>query len=75
MPLVQLTIIEGRDPAAVGACARQIARTVHETLGAPLERIRVIVTEVPASHWLVGDQTRAEMDAAAAASNPGTSQP
>lgn len=67
MPLVQITLIEGREQTLVTECARRVARTVHETLGAPLDRIRVVVTEVPATHWLVGDQSRAETDAAAAA--------
>jgi 4-oxalocrotonate tautomerase len=60
MPIVNVSLIAGRDPAAVSACIKAVARTIHETLGAPLNSIRVIATEVPAQYWAVGDQTKAE---------------
>jgi 4-oxalocrotonate tautomerase len=63
MPLIQISFVEGRDPVSVNACVKAVARTVHETLGAPLSSIRVIATAVPASYWAVGDQTRNELDA------------
>lgn len=63
MPLIQISLLEGRDPALVEQCAKQVARTVHETLGAPLESIRVLVTQMPATHWFVGDRSRADIDA------------
>jgi len=49
----------------VKACIKAVARTIHETLGAPLASIRVIATVVPATHWAVGDQTKDETAAAA----------
>ncbi|MGI4813564.1 MAG: tautomerase family protein [Janthinobacterium lividum] len=66
MPIVQISLVEGRDEAVVKECIKAVARTVHETLGAPLETIRVFATLVPASHWAVGDRTKDEMAAAAA---------
>lgn len=60
MPVVQITYVEGRDPAAVKACVKAVARSVHETLGAPLEAIRVFATSVPPQHWAVGDVTKDE---------------
>jgi 4-oxalocrotonate tautomerase len=65
MPIVQISLVEGRDDATVKACIKAVARTVHETLGAPLASIRVIATVVPATHWAVGDQTKDETAAAA----------
>ena len=67
MPLVQITMIEGRDDEAIANCMKQVARAIHQTLGAPLEAVRVIVEEVPAKRWGVGDRTRAEIDAEKAA--------
>jgi 4-oxalocrotonate tautomerase len=64
MPIIQITLIQGREAAAVSECAREVARTVHRSLGAPMESIRVLVNEIPASHWAVGDRTRDEIDAA-----------
>ena len=63
MPIVQITLVQGRDAAAVSECARQVARTVHQTLGAPMDTIRVMINELPATHWTVGDRTRADIDA------------
>ena len=67
MPIVQISLIEGRDEASLKRCVKAVARTVHETLGAPLASIRVMVHQVPAAHWAVGDETRDEIDAARAA--------
>lgn len=64
MPIVHIHLIAGRDAERVSQCIREVARTIHETLGAPLETIRVYASEVPASHWAIGDRTRAEIDAA-----------
>ena len=71
MPIVQISLIEGRDPEAIKRCVKAVARTVHETLGAPLETIRVVATLVPAAHWAVGDRTRDEIDAARRAASEG----
>ncbi len=63
MPLVQITVIQGRATEDVKHCIKSIARTIHETLGAPMDTIRVIVQQVPAEFWAVGDRTRDEIDA------------
>jgi 4-oxalocrotonate tautomerase len=60
MPIVHISLIEGRDPDAISGCVKAVARTIHETLGAPLNSIRVIATMVPAAYWAVGDQTKNE---------------
>ncbi|MFP3564107.1 tautomerase family protein [Paraburkholderia sp. SIMBA_030] len=65
MPIIHISLVEGRDDAAVKACVKAVARTVHETLGAPLNTIRVYATVTPAAYWAVGDQTRDELAAAA----------
>jgi 4-oxalocrotonate tautomerase len=70
MPIVQISLIAGRDEASIKRCLKAVARAVHETLGAPLETIRVIANHVPSTQWAVGEQTRDEIDAAKAASNP-----
>jgi len=64
MPLVQISLVEGRDDEVIKRCIKEVARTVHRTLDAPLASIRVIVQQVPASRWGVGDETRDELDAA-----------
>jgi len=37
-----------------------VTKAVAESLESPMESIRVIVTEVPATHWATGDVTIAE---------------
>jgi len=63
MPIIQIALVEGRDAAVVKRFAKKMALTAHEELGAPLATIRVIVTQLPSTHWAVGDRTRDEIDA------------
>jgi 4-oxalocrotonate tautomerase len=62
MPIVRIDMIAGRDAETVKHCLQEVARTVHRTLGAPLNTIRVIANELPSTHWAIGDRTRDEID-------------
>jgi len=62
MPIVQITLVEGRDDAVIKKCIKEVALTVHQTLGAPLNTVRVIVQQVPPCHFGIGDQTKDEID-------------
>ena len=66
MPIVQISLVKGRDEATLKRFVKDVARTVHESLGAPMPTIRVILNEVPATHWAIGDETRDDLDAAKA---------
>jgi 4-oxalocrotonate tautomerase len=57
MPLVQVSLREGRSPAQIRALISALTSAVIDSVGAPQETIRVIVTEVPATHWAAGDVT------------------
>lgn len=61
MPIVQITILEGRDQEKIEQCIRNVAKTIHESLDAPMSNIRVIVNEVPKNHFGVGDKLKSEM--------------
>lgn len=54
MPLIQVTLIEGRPDQAKAALIARLTDAVVDTLGAPRESVRVILQEVPAAHWGVG---------------------
>jgi 4-oxalocrotonate tautomerase len=54
MPLVEVTMIEGRPKEKKVALMKRITDVVEETVGAPRETIRVVIREVPAEHWAVG---------------------
>ena len=51
MPLIQVNMLEGRPPEKVKELIKNITDTVSETLGAPKQSVRVLVTEMPKTHW------------------------
>ncbi len=51
MPIVQIQILEGRPVEKVKKLIGDVTDTVAESLEVPKERVRVLVTEVPKSHW------------------------
>lgn len=51
MPIINVQMMEGRPPEKVAEVIQNITNTVSETLNAPKENIRVIVTEIPKTHW------------------------
>jgi 4-oxalocrotonate tautomerase len=63
MPNVEVTIAEGRSPEQLRAMMREVHRAVLSTVDTKPEHIRVVVHEVPRSHWATGDLTLVEMDA------------
>jgi len=66
MPLVEVTLVEGRTPEQLRSLLSALTMAVHESVAAPVESIRVVVREVPATHWAAGDVTIAERRAAQA---------
>jgi 4-oxalocrotonate tautomerase len=51
MPIINVQMMEGRPKEKIAEVIQNITNTVSETLDAPKENIRVIVTEVPKTHW------------------------
>jgi 4-oxalocrotonate tautomerase len=58
MPLIEVTMIEGRTPEAKRALMRRLTDAAEETLGAPRASVRVVIREVPAAHWAVGGEPK-----------------
>lgn len=63
MPLVELTIAEGRAPEQLRGLISGVTTAVQESIDVPKETIRVILREVPLTHWATGDVTLAERQA------------
>lgn len=63
MPIVQITMVEGRPEEVVKRCIKQIAFAVHESLGVPVDSVRVVAITVPATHWAAGSITKDEQRA------------
>jgi 4-oxalocrotonate tautomerase len=64
MPLVEITLAEGRTPEQLRALLHATTHAVATSTGAPVESIRVVIREVPKTHWSAGDVTIAEREAA-----------
>lgn len=62
MPLIEVTLSSGRTGPQIRSMIHEVHAAVERTTGARTEHIRVIVREVPRTHWATGDLTLAEMD-------------
>lgn len=66
MPIVQISIVEGRGPDQIRSLISEVTEAVSRTLEAPVDTVRVLVTEVAPNHWGSGAHTIAEKRAASA---------
>ncbi|MFJ7970291.1 4-oxalocrotonate tautomerase [Psychrobacillus sp. NPDC096389] len=57
MPFIQITIAEGREPEKKEKLIYEVTETVSAVIGAPKETIRVLITEVPTTHWGIAGQS------------------
>jgi 4-oxalocrotonate tautomerase len=59
MPLLQVSLIEGRPAERKQELIRALTATVVRTLDVSADSVRVILTEVPAAHWGIGGVSKA----------------
>jgi 4-oxalocrotonate tautomerase len=60
MPVIDVTLVEGRTPEKLRSLITALTNAAMESLDAPKESVRVILREVPASHFAAADMTVAE---------------
>lgn len=60
MPLVEVTLVEGRSPDQLRTLISTLTDAVESSLGAARDSVRVVLREVPPTHWAAGDVTIAE---------------
>lgn len=60
MPLVQISIAEGRTPEQLRTLMAEVHDAVVHAIDAPPASVRVLVTEIPSELWLSGGTTLAE---------------
>lgn len=60
MPLIEVTLVEGRSAAQLRTLVSALTQAAVQAVDAPLESVRVILREVPATHFAAGDVTIAE---------------
>lgn len=56
MPLIQVTMVEGRTVEQKHALIRNLSVSMAETLDVPLERIRVAIYEIGPDEWGIGGE-------------------
>jgi 4-oxalocrotonate tautomerase len=66
MPHVKITIGAGRSEEQLRSMIHRVHTALVETVGARPEHVRIVVDEVPRTHWATGDVTLRELDLAAA---------
>lgn len=64
MPLIEVTLVEGRSPQQLRSLMSSLTHATATAVDAPVESIRVVLREIPATHWSAGDVTIAERRAA-----------
>jgi len=50
VPLARIDILEGRPPEVIEELHSRVASVVAEIAGTPLDRVRTIITEIPAAN-------------------------
>ena len=64
MPIIDVSLLEGRSPETKRALMRELTDVAERVLGVPRESIRVLLREVPAEHWAVGGAPKNAKDEA-----------
>ena len=59
MPIIDISLLEGRPPERKAALIRELTDAAERVLGVPRASIRVLLREVPAENWGVGGETKA----------------
>ena len=54
MPVVQISLVQGRDAWHKRALVGAVTEAVVQTLGVAPQQVRVLLYELPADHWGVG---------------------
>ncbi len=54
MPIVQIHLLEGRDTAKKRELVKNVTDAIHNTLGSPYPKIRVILSDMPHDSYAVG---------------------
>lgn len=56
MPLIQVTMVQGRTVEQKHALIAKLTDAMHEAVGAPKDRIRVAIYEIAADDWGIGGE-------------------
>jgi 4-oxalocrotonate tautomerase len=54
MPFAQIHLLEGRTEEQKRAVIEKVTQALVEAVGAPIETVRVLITDVPKTNWGIG---------------------
>jgi len=57
MPLIQISIVEGRSPEKKEQLIREVTDLVAEVLEAPVESVRIQIQEMRPEHWGIAGES------------------
>lgn len=60
MPVIQINLVKGREDEVIEQCIRNVAKTVSESLNAPIESVRVMVNEIEPNRFAVGTKLKSD---------------
>ncbi|WP_237570847.1 tautomerase family protein [Mycolicibacterium lacusdiani] len=60
MPLIEVTLVQGRTPQQLRSLITGLTDAAETALAVSRTTIRVVLREVPDTHWAAGDVTIAE---------------
>ena len=63
MPVIEITLTEGRTQDQLRTLISKVTHAVADSIDAPLESVRVLLRELPATHFAAGDVTIHERQA------------
>lgn len=65
MPLIEVNLAQGRSAQQIRTMIHEVHEAVLRTVDTKSDYIRIIVREVPRTHWATGDVTVAELSSGA----------
>jgi 4-oxalocrotonate tautomerase len=60
MPIAQIHILEGRSKDQKRTLIQEVTAAIHRSTGADLDRIRVLLYEIPDENWAAGGISKEE---------------
>ncbi len=57
MPIIQVSMMEGRSDEQRSALIEALTEATHQAIGAPRESVRVVLVEVPKTNFGIGGKT------------------
>ncbi|MGL1835103.1 2-hydroxymuconate tautomerase [Rhodocyclaceae bacterium SMB388] len=61
MPIANIQIIEGRTDEQKAKLIERVTDAICQSLGSKPEAVRIIIQDIPRTHWGIGGQTAREL--------------